>query len=158
MAVNIPILLQTNPGLQGMRFSVGYDTVVFSDVTFLGTGNEGVGSIEVQIDKENGNIEFFWENDGEEKKTGKLGTLVFQTKNTVTDGMYPLQYRYVQEDTYDGNWMDVKLDLSGGNIQFGKDDNTGIQQPDDVPSGKPDDTPSQQPDDSTSGKPGSSSG
>lgn len=137
MAVNIPISLQTNPGLQGMRFSVDYDTSVFSDVTFLGTGSESIGTIEYQVDKENGRIEIFWNNNGEEKKTGKLGTLVLQAKETIADGMYPLKCQYTQEDTYDGNWMDVKLDVSGGNIQVGNGSSTGVEKPDDSSSGKP---------------------
>ncbi len=146
-AVKIPIVLQENPGIRSMRFRLSYDTSAFSSVEFQKGDLITADGLVCNIGKDTGIIEIQCSQPQTMTAEGTLGILCLSAGSDAADGIYPLGFQYTQEETYDNNWMDLRLDFSGCSITVG---NAKADKPSEEDK-KPDDTAKP---DQPNGKPG----
>lgn len=124
--VQIPITLEKNPGIAAMNLEVSYDTSAFENVSFK-SGIAAGANAEYSLEEESGKVTILWSGMEGQKRTGTFGTLTLTAKETAKDGKHPLGLSCIRENTYDADWMDVRLEISGGNIQIGKETSGGSQ-------------------------------
>lgn len=117
--VQIPVSLKSNPGIMGVGMTIRYDTTVFSDVTVEKDKLFSEGAFDYNVDEKEGKIFLIWSNTEDMKNEGCMFTIAMTASEGAEMDDYPLEISYEQEDTFNDNWMDVKLDIQSSNIRVG---------------------------------------
>lgn len=117
--IQVPVSLQSNPGVMGIGMTVTYDKNVFSDVSI----EKGIlfdnGFFDYNVDEEEGRIFIIWANSENVNDDGSMFTVNMTAAEDAEFGEYPLTISYEQEDTFNDNWTDVKLDIPNSVIRVG---------------------------------------
>ncbi len=115
-AVSIPVRIMSNQGFMGFSFVLEYDETVFSPVSVTagemlsgGTINDSVGG-----SMSNGKLMVTYYTDENICVDGTLFTVNFAVNESASPGKYSLGISYIQKDTYNENYEDVKLTCTGG--------------------------------------------
>lgn len=120
--VTVPLKLTGNKGIMGFRISVKYpdNQLVLKDVSSGSITKDGLfNSTITDYYSVKGNFDVLWSTTQNVKDDGTLFIMTFKVKETATDGEYNISVTYSQEDTFDENFNDVKLECSPVKIFVG---------------------------------------
>ena len=134
----VPIEISGNKGLMGFRITVKYPeeelklkNISGGSVTKSGFFNTTIKDYALN----EGKFDILWSNNTSVNSDGTLAILSFTVKNDAKDGNFRIELNYSQEDTFDGEFNDVKFSFKPITVSIGQSDATK-QQPETTGSNK----------------------
>lgn len=125
--LTVPINVKNNSGLMGFRITVNYPdeqlklkNISSGSVTKSGLFNTTVSS----YDLVKGSFDILWSNNSGVSADGTLAIISFAVKNSAKDGSYQINTSFSQEDTFDGDFNDVKFSCQPIKVLIGKETTT----------------------------------
>lgn len=120
--IEVPVTITDNPGLMGAGFIFRYDTEIFDNVTVVAGEVFETGLFTENVDTQSGEALIFWSDVEQTKEIGTLFTISLHAKADIEEGEYSFDLVFSQEDTFDHNFQDVKVEISdnsGSDVTIG---------------------------------------
>lgn len=115
--VSIPVRIMSNQGFMGFSIVLEYDETVLTPVSVTAGEMLNGGTIDDSIGGtiSGGKLKVLYYGDKNVSDDGTMFTVNFDVNDNASTGEYPIGISYIQTDTFDENYKDVKL-VCGGSI------------------------------------------
>lgn len=116
--VEVPICIVNNPGILGMRLSISYDeTIMKLKECRSGIALSALTFIEPSVYTSGCNFLWYGSEIGE-IVDGEMLILVFEIKDNVKEGKYPIKLKWSEKDVYDYNCDLIEPQVVEGAIEI----------------------------------------
>lgn len=119
----IPIRLENNKGIMGFKITVEYpnEKLTLTDVSSGSVTNGGLFNTTVMsYAAVNGSFDVVWSDIQDFTDDGTLFMLTFSVSEIADDCICEIELSYSQEDTFNENWEDVKLNCKSVSVRIGE--------------------------------------
>lgn len=114
--ITIPVMISGNEGIMGFQLNIAYDERSLVPVSVINKGLTN-GILDYNIRKADvSNFDVLWSGTDEIRGDGILFDVVFKVSEYAKNGTTKIDISYLQEDTFDGSYQDVKLKCNSFNI------------------------------------------
>lgn len=130
--VEVPIYIQSNPGLIGLKFSVSYDTNAMTLVSVVDAGIFGSGNAYFGKRLTDMPYTLLWEDALAEENyggSGLLATLTFAVAETASDGDTSITLTLDQGSTFDIDLTEISFAMTNGTVSISEADMPVIPHP-----------------------------
>lgn len=107
----MPVYISGNTGLMGCIIYVTYDPTVMTPSTPRCSWNGDISS-----NSENGTLRIIWYNSSQETTDGRIFNIPFKVSTKAEPGEYNIDISFSEEDTFNENFDNVKLECQGASL------------------------------------------
>lgn len=107
----MPVYISGNTGLMGCMIYVTYDPSVMTP-SAPGCSWDG----DISSNSENGTLRIIWYNSSQETTDGRIFNIPFKVSTKAEPGEYNIDISFSEEDTFNENFDNVKLECQGASL------------------------------------------
>lgn len=130
-SITVPINLSGNKGLMGFRISVNYPNnhLLLKNVSSGSITKNGMLNTTIKDYVANeGSFDILWSNSSGVSGDGTLAIIAFSVKSEAKNGECSIKLSFSQEDTFDGEFNDVKFSCKPITVAIGENNDATQQQ------------------------------
>lgn len=122
-SIRLPITISNHSGIMGFKISVEYPPDILSNPKVMRGAVTTQGMFADSISSSGDNsFDIVWSGVSDVTEDGVLFILQFEVADTAKAGTYPIKLAYSQPDTFNEEWEDVVLDVTGFNVLIESDE------------------------------------